>query len=75
LELLDRGFAWLDIRNHDLLIKAGHFVQTIEHRKGLNVACLEDIAYNNDWWDERAIKRKADTLYNTSYGQYLAGLV
>ncbi|MDQ7057291.1 MAG: glucose-1-phosphate thymidylyltransferase RfbA [Ghiorsea sp.] len=75
LELLGRGFAWLDTGTHDSLIEAGYFVQTIEHRQGLKIACLEEIAFNNGWLTKDDIRKKACALSKTSYGQYLNSLV
>jgi len=75
LELLGRGFAWLDTGTHDALIEAGHFVQTIEHRQRLKVACLEEIGFNNGWLTEGDIRKKACALSKTGYGQYLSTLV
>lgn len=71
VELLGRGFAWLDTGTHDALLEAGHFVQTIEHRQGMKVACLEEIAFNNGWLNANDLFAKADQLKKTSYGQYL----
>lgn len=71
VELLGRGFAWLDTGTHDSLIEAGKFVQTIENRQGLKVACLEEIAFNNGWLSKESLKRKANFLKKTSYGKYL----
>jgi len=72
VELLGRGFAWLDTGTHDSLIDAGQFVQTVEHRQGLKVACLEEIAFHQGWITKDALLKQADALKKTSYGQYLA---
>jgi glucose-1-phosphate thymidylyltransferase len=71
VEILGRGFAWLDTGTHDSLLEAGHFVQTIEHRQGLKVACLEEIAYAQGWLSKEALLEQADKLKKTGYGQYL----
>ena len=71
VENLDRGFAWLDTGTHDALLEASQFIQTIEHRQGLKIACLEEIAYNNGWIDYNQITNISHKLQNTSYGQYL----
>ncbi|MCT7535285.1 glucose-1-phosphate thymidylyltransferase RfbA [Aliarcobacter cryaerophilus] len=75
VELLGRGFAWLDTGTHDSLIEAGQFVQTIEHRQGYKIACLEEIAYNNGWIDKEKIIEIAKPLSKNGYGQYLFDLV
>lgn len=71
VELLGRGHAWLDTGTHDSLLEAGHFVQTIEHRQGLKVACLEEIAFNNGWISKDKLLEHAKLLAKTGYGQYL----
>jgi glucose-1-phosphate thymidylyltransferase len=71
VEILGRGFAWLDTGTHDSLLEAGHFVQTIEHRQGLKVACLEEIAYVQGWLSKDELLEQADKLKKTGYGQYL----
>jgi glucose-1-phosphate thymidylyltransferase len=71
VELLGRGFAWLDTGTHDSLLDAGQFVQTIEHRQGLKVACLEEIAYVQGWLTKEELLSQADKLHKTGYGQYL----
>lgn len=72
--LLGRGFAWLDTGTHDSLMAAGHYVQTIEARQGLKVACLEEIAYTNGWLSQQQLRCSAAALGKTSYGQYLLRL-
>ena len=73
--LLGRGFTWLDTGTHDSLLEAGQFVQTIEHRQGLKVACLEEIAYHNGWIDDEELSRRATLFSKTGYGQYLLNLL
>jgi len=75
VELLGRGFAWLDTGTHDSLIDAGQFVQTIEHRQGYKIACLEEIAYNNKWISKEKVLEIAKPLSKNNYGQYLKDLV
>jgi glucose-1-phosphate thymidylyltransferase len=71
VEKLGRGFAWLDTGTHDSLLEASQFVQTIEKRQGLKVACLEEIAYNNKWIDRDCLLTQAKLLGKTQYGEYL----
>ena len=71
VQLLGRGFAWLDTGTHDSLLDAGQFVQTVEHRQGLKVACLEEIAFHQGWLSQAELFTQADKLKKTSYGQYL----
>jgi glucose-1-phosphate thymidylyltransferase len=71
VELLGRGFAWLDTGTHDSLMEAGQFVQTVEHRQGLKVACLEEIAFRNGWLSRSDLLHQAEKLKKTSYGEYL----
>ncbi len=75
VELLGRGFAWLDTGTHDSLLDAGQFVQTIEHRQGYKIACLEEIAFNNGWINKEKILEIAKPLAKNGYGQYLYSLV
>lgn len=75
VELLGRGFAWLDTGTHDSLLEASTFVQTIEHRQGYKIACLEEIAYNNGWIDKEKVLEIAEPLSKNGYGQYLKELV
>lgn len=74
VELLGRGFAWLDTGTHDSLLDAGRFVQTIEHRQGLKIACLEEIAYANGWIDQAQLLKRGELFKKTGYGQYLLKL-
>jgi glucose-1-phosphate thymidylyltransferase len=71
VELLGRGFAWLDTGTHDSLMEAGQFVHTVENRQGLKVACLEEIAFYNGWLSKAMLLEQADVLRKTSYGEYL----
>lgn len=75
VELLGRGFAWLDTGTHDSLLEAGQFVQTIEHRQGYKIACLEEIAFNNGWITKEKILEIAKPLAKNGYGEYLYSLV
>lgn len=75
VELLGRGFAWLDTGTHDSLLEASHFVQTLESRQGLKVACLEEIAFSLGWLSKQDIIELAQPMLKNSYGQYLLELV
>ena len=75
VELLGRGFAWLDTGTHESLLEAGQFVETIEHRQGYKIACLEEIAYNNKWISKEEVLEIAKPLSKNGYGQYLKKLV
>ncbi|KZY60839.1 glucose-1-phosphate thymidylyltransferase [Pseudoalteromonas shioyasakiensis] len=75
VNVLGRGFAWLDTGTHDSLIEAGQFVQTIEHRQGLKVACLEEIALQKGWLSKDQVLTAGNNLKKTGYGQYLLNLV
>ena len=75
VEVLGRGFAWLDTGTHESLLEAGQFVQTIEHRQGFKIACLEEIAFNNGWLNEAQLKELAKPLMKNGYGQYILSLV
>jgi glucose-1-phosphate thymidylyltransferase len=74
VEMLGRGFAWLDTGTHDSLLDASHFVQTVEHRQGFKVACLEEIAWNQGWLGIEALRQRGKALNKTGYGQYLLEL-
>ncbi|WP_323165106.1 glucose-1-phosphate thymidylyltransferase RfbA [Pseudomonas atacamensis] len=75
VEMLGRGFAWLDTGTHDSLLEASHFVHTIEQRQGLKVACLEEIAYHHGWISAEQLQAQAEALKKTGYGQYLQKLL
>lgn len=71
VQMLGRGFAWLDTGTHESLLEASHFVHTIEHRQGLKVACLEEIAFHAGWISADQLRAQAEKLKKTGYGQYL----
>ncbi len=71
VELLGRGFAWLDTGTHDSLIQAGEFVRAVEQRQGLRIGCLEEIAFRRGWIDAAQLRKLADSLAKSEYGQYL----
>ncbi|AJQ99764.1 glucose-1-phosphate thymidylyltransferase RfbA [Hafnia paralvei] len=75
VEMLGRGFAWLDTGTHESLLQASQFVETIETRQGYKIACLEEIAYNNQWLSEDELLKQAKLMAKNSYGQYLSQLV
>ena len=75
VEILGRGFAWLDTGTHDSLIEAGQFVKTIEHHQGFKVACLEEIAFHKGWISTTDLLAEAEKLKKTAYGQYLYKIV
>ncbi|MDA9631910.1 glucose-1-phosphate thymidylyltransferase RfbA [Bacteroidota bacterium] len=75
VELLGRGFAWLDTGTHDSLLEAGQFVESVEKRKGLKVACIEEIAYRMKYIDKKQVKKLAEPLKKNDYGLYLLNLI
>ena len=75
VELLGRGFAWLDTGTHDSLMQAGQFIETIEKRQGLKVACLEEIAYRMKYINAEQVRKLAEPLKKNGYGQYLLNLI
>jgi glucose-1-phosphate thymidylyltransferase len=75
VELLGRGFAWLDTGTHDSLMQAGQFIETIEKRQGLKVACLEEIAYRMKYINAEQVRKLAKPLKKNGYGQYLLNLI
>jgi glucose-1-phosphate thymidylyltransferase len=75
MEMLGRGFAWLDTGTHESLLEASMFVQTIEHRQGFKIAALEEIAFNQGWISQQQLLARAKLMAKNSYGQYLMDLV
>lgn len=71
VELMGRGYAWLDTGTFESLLEAGMFIQTIENRQGLKIACIEEIAYQNRWIDKEQLKKLAKPLQKSGYGKYL----
>jgi len=73
--VMGRGIAWLDTGTHESLMNAGHFVQSVESRQGLKIACLEEIGFNQSWIDRQSLKNTSEKLGKTPYGKYLSGLI
>jgi len=72
--MLGRGFTWLDTGTFSSLLEAGQFVETIENRQGVKIACLEDISYNKGWITKEQVYKMAQ-MYKNSYGKYLLELI
>ena len=75
VEIMGRGYAWLDTGTHDSLLEAGQFIATIEKRQGLKIACPEEVAWRQGWIDDRQLDRCATALGKSSYGQYVRSLL
>ena len=75
VQILGRGFAWLDTGTTDSLLKAAEFVSTVQNLEGMQIACLEEIAYNKGWINKKYIEESANKLKNTDYGKYLLNLI
>jgi len=75
VEIMGRGFAWLDTGTHDSLLDAAGFIATLQKRQGLMVACPEEIAYRQGWISAEVVQRVADQLKKNSYGQYLSKIL
>ena len=75
VELMGRGFAWLDTGTHTSMLEASNFIKIIEDRQGLKVGCIEEIAYKNGWIDKTQLKKLAEPLLKSGYGEYLVKLV
>ena len=75
VQIMQRGYAWLDTGTHDSLLEAGQFIATLEHRQGLKIACPEEIAWRHGWIDAARLQALAEPLKKNGYGQYLLRLL
>jgi glucose-1-phosphate thymidylyltransferase len=72
---MKRGFAWLDTGTHDSLLEASNFIQTVEHRQGIKIACLEEIALHKGWLSRESIQEKLKSMGKSTYAEYLRRIV
>ena len=75
VEVFKRGYAWLDTGTHDSMLEAANFIRTIETRQGLQIACLQEIAYDNGWMTKAEIEKSIQSMLKTEYGQYLKRII
>jgi len=75
VEVMKRGYAWLDTGTHDSLLEASQFIATLEHRQGLKIACPEEISWRSGWIDDAQLQRLAKPLAKSGYGKYLLGML
>jgi glucose-1-phosphate thymidylyltransferase len=75
VQIMQRGYAWLDTGTHDSLLEAGQFIATLEHRQGLKIACPEEISWRNGFIDDAQLQKLAEPLAKSGYGQYLQSLL
>jgi len=75
VEIMGRGYAWLDTGTHESLLEAGQFIATLENRQGLKVACPEELAYRQGWIDAGQLQSLGQAMAKNGYGQYLLRLV
>jgi glucose-1-phosphate thymidylyltransferase len=75
VEKLGRGYAWLDTGTHDSLLEASEFVRTLQHRQGIQLACLEEVAWQQGWIDDASLRERGNVLSKTGYGQYILRLL
>ena len=75
VERMGRGYAWLDTGTHESLLEASEFVKAVEHRQGLKIACLEEIAFHNGWIDAAQVRTRAELMRKSEYGAYLLSLI
>ena len=75
VQILGRGFAWLDTGTHQSLLEASSFVKTLEERQGIMISCLEEIAYAKNWIDEETLLKRANEMANSAYSEYLKSLL
>ena len=75
VEVFKRGYAWLDTGTHDRMLDAANFIRTVETRQGLQIACLQEIAYENAWMSKDDIRESVKDMLKTEYGPYLLRLI